>query len=74
MRVSQGGHDVPSEKLVSRFRRTIKNLKAAIQTLPIVLIFDNNDLAEPFRRVVEFRNGRPLTLSEPIPEWLRSAF
>ena len=32
MRVSQGGHDVPSEKLASRFRRTIKNLKAAIQT------------------------------------------
>jgi len=39
MRVSQGGHDVPSEKLAGRFRRTIKNLKTAIQTLPIVLNF-----------------------------------
>jgi predicted ABC-type ATPase len=73
MRVSQGGHDVPSEKLASRFRRTIKNLKAAIQILPIVLIFDNDNLADPFRRLAEFRNGKPLTLSEPIPEWLRSA-
>ena len=73
MRVSQGGHDVPSEKLASRFRRTIKNLKAAIQTLPIVLIFDNDDLADPFRKSAEFRNGKPLTLSERIPEWLRPA-
>jgi predicted ABC-type ATPase len=73
MRVSQGGHDVPSEKLASRFRRTIKNLKAAIQILPIVLIFDNDNLADPFRRLAEFRNGKPLTLSEPTPEWLRSA-
>ena len=30
MRVSQGGHDVPSEKLASRFPRTLANLKAAI--------------------------------------------
>jgi predicted ABC-type ATPase len=74
MRVSQGGHDVPSEKLVSRFRRTIKNLKAAIRTLPIILIFDNDNLGDPFRRLAEFRNGKPLTLSQPIPEWLRTAF
>ena len=73
MRVSQGGHDVPSEKLAGRFRRTIKNLKTAIQTLPIVLIFDNDNLADPFRRLAEFRNGKPLTLSEPVPEWLRPA-
>ena len=73
MRVSQGGHDVPSEKLAGRFRRTIKNLKTAIQTLPIVLIFDNDNLADPFRRLAEFRNGKPLTLSEPIPGWLRPA-
>jgi predicted ABC-type ATPase len=73
MRVSQGGHDVPSEKLAGRFRRTIENLKAAIQTLPVVLIFDNNDLADPFRRFAEFRNGKALTLTEPIPEWLRPA-
>ena len=73
MRVSQGGHDVPSEKLASRFRRSIKNLKAAMQILPIVLVFDNDDLSDPFRRLAEFRNGKPLTLSEPIPEWLRRA-
>ena len=51
MRVSQGGHDVPREKLVSRFPRTIANLKAAIDELPHVLIYDNDDLSTPYRLV-----------------------
>ena len=34
MRVSQGGHDVPHEKLIERFPRTLKNLEQALRTLP----------------------------------------
>ena len=34
MRVSQGGHDVPVDKIRSRFARTMANLHAAIQRLP----------------------------------------
>ncbi len=71
MRVSQGGHDVPSEKLVSRFPRTMANLKAAISQLPHVLIFDNDDLRIPFRRVAVFEKGRLGWFAEPIPLWLR---
>ena len=71
MRVSQGGHDVPSEKLISRFPRTLANLKRAIREIPHVLIFDNDDLRTPFRQVAIFENGRPLNLEEPPPEWLR---
>jgi predicted ABC-type ATPase len=71
MRVSQGGHDVPAGKLATRFPRTMANLKTAIQKLPIVLIFDNDDIAVPFRKVAEFRNGSPYTLPDPVPEWLR---
>lgn len=72
MRVSQGGHDVPSEKLRTRFPRTMMNLKSAIRTLPIALILDNDNIAAPFRKVAEFRDGRPLALLEPAPEWLRA--
>ena len=70
MRVLQGGHDVPSEKLEARFPRTIANLKAAIRELPHVLIYDNNDLAVPFRRVAVFEQGRLLAMNEPVPAWL----
>lgn len=71
MRVSQGGHDVPSEKLVSRFPRTMANLRAAISQLPLVLIFDNDDLRIPFRRVAVFEKGQLEWSTEPIPTWLR---
>lgn len=72
MRVSQGGHDVPSEKLKSRFPRTLRNLKAAIGALPLVYVFDNSDLSRPFRRVAVFRNGRPVERSKALPDWFKS--
>jgi predicted ABC-type ATPase len=49
MRTLQGGHDVPDEKLEARFHRTLANLERAIRALPVVVIFDNTDLARPFR-------------------------
>ena len=70
MRVSQGGHDVPSEKLGARFPRTVANLKTAIRELPHVLVYDNNDLTTPFRQVAAFEQGRPLAVNEPVPAWL----
>jgi predicted ABC-type ATPase len=70
MRVSQGGHDVPTKKLIERFPRTLANLAAAIRELPCVLVFDNSDLWMPFRHVAVFANGRRLQLNEPVPPWL----
>jgi len=71
MRVSQGGHDVPSLKLVERFPRTLANLERAIRDLPHVWVFDNGDLERPFRKVAVFRNGRQVELHRPVPAWLR---
>jgi predicted ABC-type ATPase len=71
MRVSQGGHDVPAEKLVKRFPRTLANLAFAIRELPRALVFDNDDLRRPFRHVATFANGRELQLIAPIPSWLK---
>jgi predicted ABC-type ATPase len=73
MRVSKSGHDVPTEKLKSRFSRTLDNLRLAIQRLPHVLVYDNSDLAMPFRQVAVFEHGRLRALQEPIPDWLRSS-
>jgi predicted ABC-type ATPase len=70
IRVSQGGHDVPSEKLVSRFPRTLANLKAAIRELPHVLVFDNDDLAAPFRKAAVIEGGRLVWSADSLPKWL----
>jgi predicted ABC-type ATPase len=71
MRVSQGGHDVPTEKLVQRFPRIQENLKAALRDLPNVWVFDNNDLRTPYRLVATFESGRPVKLQRPVPRWLK---
>lgn len=72
MRVSQGGHDVPRDKLLARFPRTLVNLKAAIRRLPHLLIYDNSNLAIPFRQVAAYRRGQLLQADRDIPDWLRT--
>jgi predicted ABC-type ATPase len=72
MRVSQGGHDVPAEKLVARYPRTLANLQAALRELPHVLIFDNDDLRTPFRQVAAIHNGQRVSLKPPVSKWLKS--
>ena len=71
MRVSQGGHDVPPEKLIARFPRTLLNLTNALRELPHVWVFDNSDLRTPFRLVAVFENGGRVKLNRPVPRWLR---
>lgn len=71
MRVSQGGHDVPSEKLLSRYPRILENLRAALQKLPHVWVFDNDDLRTPFRLVAVCEAGRMVEVNRPVPGWLR---
>ena len=65
MRVSQGGHAVPDDKLRSRFSRTLANLHAAIARLPHVLIFDNSDLNVPYCQVAGFELG--ITAGNSVP-------
>lgn len=60
MRVLQGGHDVPDDKLEARFQRTLANLGRAIATLPVVIVFDNTNLARPFRLEAVHHNGRQI--------------
>lgn len=69
MRVLQGGHDVPTKKLRARFPRTLANLRKAIRQLDGVLVFDNSDLAKPFREVAEFQRGKAVFVSS-APAWL----
>jgi predicted ABC-type ATPase len=70
MRVSQGGHDVPLAKLVSRFPRILVNLEAAVRELPYVLAYNNEELRNPFKKVAVFENGRLVWCGKPVPKWL----
>lgn len=72
MRVSQGGHDVPPAKLITRFPRILANLKAAIRDLPHVIVYDNGDLARPYRRIAVFEHGAAVERTREIPGWFRA--
>ncbi len=71
MRVSQGGHDVSSGKLYARYPRILRNLQMALQELPHVWVFDNDDLRTPFRLVVTCENGKITKPHPSVPAWLR---
>jgi predicted ABC-type ATPase len=71
MRVLQGGHDVPPEKIATRFERTLANLHRAISEPPFVQVFDNSDLRTPFRKVAEFEAGRAVFTADRSPRWLK---
>lgn len=69
IRALKGGHDVPDEKIQSRYARTMENLRRALLALPYVQVYDNSDLNHPYRRVAELEEGT-LRLFDPIPAWL----
>jgi predicted ABC-type ATPase len=71
MRVSQGGHDVPSEKLIARFPRTRANLRTALRELPEVRVYDHSNLRTPFREVAILKNGQAVNVKPPVPHWLK---
>ena len=72
MRVLQGGHDVPSDKLRARYPRTMANLAKAIKELAYVLVLDNSDMRRPFRKVAAFERGKMIERRAQLPRWLTS--
>lgn len=73
MRVLQGGHDVPTDKVIERYPRVMSNLKQALAELSNVRVYDNGDLKTPYRLVAIKESGQKIELHEPAPEWLRAA-
>jgi predicted ABC-type ATPase len=72
MRVHQGGHDVPTEKLRERYARSLDNLAQAILKLPVVWVYDNSDLGSPFRKIAECEAGRVVNEYPPMPAWFET--
>jgi predicted ABC-type ATPase len=70
MRVLQGGHDVPFDKLKARFPRSVHNLHRALGELPNVIVYDNSGFDCPYREVLRVVDHALVSLNEPLPQWL----
>jgi predicted ABC-type ATPase len=68
-RVDEGGHDVPDDKIETRFPRTFDNLRHALTFVDEALLFDNSSSDEPFRFVAAFRNGKRQRQKGYAPAW-----
>ncbi len=71
-RVSEGGHDVPPEKIVQRIPRTLENIRRALPLADRVRLYDNSSAETPFANVADLRTGQIMRLLEPLPEWAQS--
>lgn len=69
MRASQGGHDVPPDRLIARFPRTLANLRSALQLVSGVLVYDNDDLRHPYRLIAHVERGIAVEVTQDLPTW-----
>lgn len=70
-RVSEGGHDVPADKIVSRIPRTLKHIAQALPLADYVQFYDNSSLESPFALVASSRAGIVEQYREQQPPWLQ---
>ncbi|MFV1985131.1 MAG: zeta toxin family protein [Thiohalomonadales bacterium] len=68
-RVSQGGHNVPADKIISRIPRTMKNIQATLPLADVVRIYDNSYHDTPYRAVAEITKGKYQQRITELPAW-----
>lgn len=67
-RVREGGHDVPADKVVERYHRSIALLDAAVAAANRAYIFDNSGAQH--RWIAEVTDGEELALhTDRLPAW-----
>ncbi len=71
-RVSEGGHNVPDEKVEQRIPRTLAQVKKAIPLCDQVRILDNSRSDKPFTPVVSIIEGQTTRHFQPLPGWIRN--
>lgn len=68
-RVKLGGHNVPKEKIISRYYRSLKLLSQAVKYSNRAYIFDNSSQKKLW--IAQINNGKDFEFkSNSIPEWV----
>lgn len=71
-RVREGGHNVPSEKILGRYPRTLANLSKAVGLATVAYLYEARELEEGGPHMVAMRHGKKATtFIEPLPQWAR---
>jgi predicted ABC-type ATPase len=68
-RVQNGGHDVPHDKILSRYHRMRANVRASLIFVDFAIIVDNSSFRTPHRPVAATSGGKLVMKSPPLPWW-----
>ena len=68
-RVQEGGHNVPTEKLLERIPRMLNQVKTAIPLCDEVRVLDNSSAENPFRPLMTIKLGQVECHQHPLPAW-----
>lgn len=68
-RVSEGGHDVPADKIRARLPRTLANIRTALPLANQARLLDNSSGDRPFQQIATVRDGRIEAHVDPLPDW-----
>jgi len=67
LRVSQGGHDVPSEDVRRRYERSLANAPVAIKIADESSVYDNS--GQFHRHILSYVDGRLTWQHHQLPTW-----
>ena len=68
-RVTDGGHNVPVDKIHSRIPRTMKNIAKALPLVNEARLLNNSSRDNPFQTVAIVKRGRREWVIDPLPKW-----
>ena len=72
-RVREGGHDVPAQRILERYPRTMANLKKAVRLADLAFVYDAAEVEQGAHLLVAMceREKTALLVSE-LPTWVRT--
>lgn len=73
-RVEKGGHHVPSDKVISRYGRTLDNMIKLLELCDKVYLFDNSSVEFKLLASIENRQMTTHIDSDNVPTWFADRF
>jgi len=68
-RVTEGGHSVPTDKIITRIPRALMNVSKALPLADEFLAFDNSSRRKPYHLIFHIKNRVLNSDVHPLPDW-----
>ena len=69
-RITEGGHNVPVDKIHSRIPRTMQHIGAVLPLVNEARLLDNSYRNNPFQQVACVKRGRRQWINDLLPHWV----